>query len=139
METSEGYKPDAVCTLYVNTPLRRGYHIDKAVNTMVIFDVDSVISVQEDLSHFYHHRKYGLEPISSSVAGMRIERKGIYKENSVVYLTKSDVIKNKSFLGNKIGHIIMLPVESIKIASEYDRWLGEKIITERRIDNKIDT
>jgi len=132
METSEGYEPDAICTLYISTPLRRGYHIDKAINTMVIFDVDSVISVQEELSHVYHHRKYGLEPINSSVSGMRIERKGVYKENSVIYLTKSNVIKDKSFLGNKIGHIVMLPDESIKITSEYDLWLCEKIITERR-------
>lgn len=125
---SSGYRPDAVCTLYINTPLRRGKHIDKAVNTMVIFQVDSVISVQEELARCYHHRRYGLEPINNLDSGMRIERQGVYRENSVIYLTKTDVIEAGRFLGDKIGHIVMLPEESIKISSEYDLWLAENIM-----------
>lgn len=132
LESTSGYKPDAICTLYINTPLRRGYHIDKAIDTMVIFNVDSVISVQEELSHCYHHARYGLESINVSEDGMRIERKGVYKENSVIYLSKSDVIRSGHFLGRKIGHIIMLPEESIKISSAYDLWLTEKIISDWR-------
>lgn len=131
LESSSGYKPDAVCTLYINTPLRRGHHIDKAVDTMVIFNVDSVVSAFEELSHCYHHGRYGLEPINTTEDGIRIERKAIYKENSAIFLTKSDVIKSGNFLGKKIGHIIMLPEESIKINSNYDLWLAEKILCER--------
>lgn len=135
LEKSSGYKPDAVCTLYINTPLRRGYHIDKAIDTMVIFNVDSVISVQEELSHCYHHRRHGLESIYTAKDGMRIERESVYKENSAIYLTKTEIIENGQFLGDKIGHILMLPDESIKINSEYDLWLAEKILNER-YDNK---
>ena len=131
LEISSGYKPDAVCTLYINTPLRRAHHIDKAVDTMVIFNVDSVISVREELAHCYHHRRYGLEPIDIAEDGMRIERKSIYQENSAIFLSKIDVIKSGRFLGKKIGHIVMLPEESIKINSEYDLWLAEKIINSR--------
>jgi len=131
LQSSSGYCPDAVCTLYINTPLRHGYHIDKAINTMVIFDVDSVISVQEELAHCYHHARYGLEPINTTEDGMRIERKGIYKENSAIYLTRTDVLRSGRFLGKKNGHILMLPEESIKINSAYDLWLAEKIIKER--------
>jgi len=131
LEAEQGYCPDAVCTLYINTPLRKGHHIDKAINTMVIFDVDSVISVQEELAHCYHHARYGLEPINTSEDGMRIERKGIYKENSAIYLTRTDVLRSGRFLGKKNGHILMLPEESVKINSAYDLWLAEKIIKER--------
>jgi CMP-N-acetylneuraminic acid synthetase len=97
---------------------------------MVILDVDSVISVQEELAHCYHHARYGLEPINTTEDGMRIERKGIYKENSAIYLTKTDVLRNGRFLGKKNGHILMLPEESIKINSAYDLWLAEKTIKE---------
>jgi len=131
LESTSGYKPDAVCTLYINTPLRQSYHIDKAVDTMVIFDVDSVISVQEELFHCYHHKRYGLEPINIMDGGVRIERRSIYKENSAIYLNKINVIQSGHFLGKKIGHILMLPEESIKINSEYDLWLAEKILKER--------
>lgn len=130
LESSSGYKPDAVCTLYINTPLRRSYHIDKAIDTMVIFDVDSVISVQEELSHCYHHGRYGLEPLNDTEDGMRIERKGIYKENSVIYLSKVEVIQSGRFLGKEIGHIVMLPEESIKLNSAYDLWLAENILND---------
>lgn len=128
LKQSEGYEPDAVCTLYINTPLRRAYHIDKAVDTMAIFDVDSVISIQEELAHCYRHRRFGLEPISEA-RGMKVEREAIYKENSAIYLNKIDVVRRGRLVGNKVGHITMLPEESIKINSEFDLWLARGIIT----------
>ena len=130
IETNTGYKPEAVCTLYINTPLRQGYHIDKAIDTMTIFDVESVISVEEELKHCYHHGKHGLEPINISENGMRIERQSIYKSNSAIFLSKTETIKGGNLLGKKIGHIIMLPEESIKINSKYDLWTAEKILSE---------
>ncbi len=130
LEKSEGYIPDAVCTLYITTPLRRYYHIDKSIDTMEIFDVDTVISVREELSHCYFHRKFGLESINHSGGSIRVERNAIYRENSAIFLSKVEVIKSGRFEGKKIGHIIMLPEESIKVNSSYDLWHAEKILTE---------
>jgi len=130
MAAEENYVCEAVCSLYINTPLRKGHHIDKAINTMMIFDVDSVVSVQQELSHCYHHGRYGLETINNPDDGMRIERKGIYKENSAIYLSRTDVIRSGRLTGERNGHIIMLPEESIKINSAFDLWLVEKILTE---------
>ena len=48
----------------------------------------------------------------------------------IIYLSKTEVIKSGRLLGKKIGHIIMLPEESIKINSAYDLWLTEKIMTD---------
>ncbi|MCP4376541.1 MAG: hypothetical protein GY794_10265, partial [bacterium] len=64
LQTTQDYRPDVVAVLYANTPLRKAYHIDKAVNTMMIFDVDSVISIQEELAPCYQHRQFGLTPIN---------------------------------------------------------------------------
>jgi CMP-N-acetylneuraminic acid synthetase len=130
MEMNSGYKPEAVCTLYISTPLRQGHHIDKAIDTMTIFDVESVISVEEELKHCYHHGKHGLVPINISENGMRIERQSIYKSNSAIFLSKTETIKGGNLLGKKIGHIIMLPEESVKINSKYDLWTAEKILNE---------
>lgn len=127
----EGYEPEAVCTLYITTPFRRYYHIDKSIDTMTIFGVDSVISVQEELAHCYFHRKLGLEPVNTAQRNIRVEREAIYKENSAIFLNKVNVIKSGRFIGEKVGHIIMLPEESIKINSSYDLWLAEKVLIER--------
>jgi len=130
MKKEVAYEPDAVCILYITTPLRKYYHIDKAVDTMTIFNIDSVISVQEELSYCYFHRKYGLEPINNSKRDLRIEREAIYKENGAIYISRTNVIREGRLLGKKIGHIIMLPEESIKINTDFDLWMVEKIITE---------
>lgn len=132
LKEAGGYEPDAVCTLYITTPLRRHHHIDKAIDTMAIFDTDSVIAVQEELAHCYFHRKFGLESIDKSDSTIRLERKAIYKENSSIFLSRSDVIRSGKLVGDKVGHIIMLPEESVKVNSQYDHWLAGMILRERR-------
>ena len=124
-----GYEPDAVCILYVNTPLRRSHHIDWAVDTLKIFNVDTVISVQEELAPCYQHRKFGLEPINQSSHSLRLERDAIYKENGAIILSNIDkLLETKSLYGGSIGHIVMLQEESVKINSEFELWLAESMI-----------
>lgn len=139
LEVSRGYVPHAVCILYITTPLRRAHHIDKAIDTMTIFDVDSVISIQEELSYFYFHRRFGLSPVSESRRNLRFEKDSIYRENGSVILSKTDIIKEGHLLGKKIGHIAMLPEESVKINSDFDFWLAEKIITDLQKWKENDT
>ena len=132
LNSQEGYLPDAVCICYINHPFRRAAHIDKAIDTMTIFGVDSVISIQEELSFCYHHGRHGLVAINSSRhRNLHLERNAIFKENGAVYLTRVDVIRGGRLLGERIGHITMLPEESVKINNEFDFWLAEKIATER--------
>ena len=129
------YVPDAVCQLYISTPLRKAKHIQKAVDTMEIFDVDTVISIQEELAPCFHHEKYGLTPINVSNYGIsRLERKSIYKGNGAIHLTKTSVIEKGVLLGKSVGQITMLPEESIKINSDFDYWLAEKIISDWESD-----
>lgn len=126
-----GYIPDAVCVCCVNTPLRGGAHIDKAVDTMTIFNVDSVISITEDFSFYYHHGKHGLTPVNGSLQRtLRLERKALFKDNGAIYLNRVDTVLAGKFLGDRIGHITMLPEESVRIDSEYEFWLAEKIAAE---------
>lgn len=129
LKIESNYVPDAVCILYTNTPLRKAYHIDWAVDTLTIYNVDTVVSVQEELAHCYHHRKSGLEPINKSPRDFRLERDAIFKENGSIILSKTDkLLETKSFFGGLIGHIVMLPEESVKINSEFELWLAEKIL-----------
>ncbi len=132
LKESSGYEPDAVCILYISTPLRQAHHINKAVDTLTIFDVDTVTSIQEELAPCYFHRRHGLTPVSKSDTKFRIERDAIYKGNGAITLSRVDVLKNGSLLGKKVGHITMLPEESIKINSEFEFWMAEKIMMDWR-------
>lgn len=126
--------PDAVCTLFVNCPLRPSKYIDKAIDTMVVFGVDTVISVEEELSICYKHDRYGLSEIMKRRTNMRAERDAIYKENGAIYLTKTEIINQSLMRGEKVGHISMLPEDSINIKTALDLWIAEKIIKEWRKD-----
>ena len=123
----EGYRPDAVMVLYVNSPLRRAGHIEKSIDTMMIFNVDSVISVCEDIRNHYQHQSTGLRPLFSQ-RRLRLERDALYEENGAIYLTKTNFIENNTY-GEQIGHIVMLKEESFNIHNQFDFWLVEKILT----------
>lgn len=125
----DGYAPDAVMILYVNAPLRKTAHIERAIDTMTIFDVDTVVSVAEELAYCYFHQRRGLTPVQKS-RGIRIERKGIYKEGGGILLTRVSAVTDNNFHGKKVGHIVVLPEENVKVKSPFDLWLAGKILTE---------
>lgn len=129
LKRQEDFVPDAVMVLYINTPFRRMFHIEKSIDTMVIFNVDTVISVSEEVDYFYQHEKYGLVPINKQ-KGLSLERKALYRGNGTITLTRTTAITEENILGNTIGHIIMLPEESIKIRTNFDLWLARKIASE---------
>lgn len=125
---------DSVCIMPVSTPLRKAKHVEHAIDAMEVFKVDTVLSIQEDFSPFYHHDKNGLKPINSINEGEpRLERDAIYKGNGSIILTKMENIKNGYLHGKKIGHINMLPEESVKLNSNYEYWLAEKLIQKNKL------
>lgn len=131
LAAGEGYRPDAVMLLYVNAPLRRKRHIEKAIDTLTIFDLDSVVSVCEELAYCYQHERDGLVPIQKT-RKLRLEREALYKENGAVLLTRTQHVRQDEILGRRIGHITMLPEESIRIISRFTFWEAEKILQEWR-------
>ena len=128
LQKEQGYEPEAVCMLYISTPLRKAKHIDQAVDTMAIFEVDSVVSIQEELAPCYHHERLGLTPINITGGQTRLERRAIYKENGAIFLNRRGVIESGQQFGQRVGHITMLPNESVKINSDFEFWLAQRII-----------
>lgn len=129
LKNKQRYYPDAVMLLYIHTPLRKAMHIEKAIDTMLIFNADSVISVCEDINFYYQHTKHGLTPLVKKRV-LRLERDALYRENAAIYLSRVAAIKKGNFLGNKVSHITMLPEESIKLDTEFNYWLARKVIKE---------
>ena len=120
---------DAVCILPISTPLRKVKHIEHAIDALQIFNVDTILSVQEEFSPFYHHARFGLKAINMLGENKpRLERDAIYRGNGAVMLSRLRNVIAGSLYGKKIGHITMLPEESIKLNSDYEFWLAEQII-----------
>lgn len=127
----KGYLPDIVALLHVTSPLRKAEHICEAVDTLLIFKTDSVVSVCEDRMFHYQHRATGLAPLYEK-RQMRLEKEALYSENGALYLTRRDKITSESFVAGTIGHIVMPEEVSVQTDREHDFWLAEKLL-ERQI------
>lgn len=121
------FHPEIIAILYVNSPFRKEEHITEAINTLLIYATDSVISVCEDLKFHYHHDMHGLTPLFEKRL-LRVEKEALYEENGAIHVFRRNVINEQNLMGKRIGHILMTEGESIHIKSEDDFWLAEQIV-----------
>lgn len=127
LESNESYRPDLVTILPYISPLRNSGHIDEAIDTMHIFSVDSVLSVNENQKFLWQPGKFGLEPLYEERL-LREEKEGLYQENGGIYVVERDVIRNRNeIVGTHVGHIRMQPHSSIAVNSWIDLELCRNI------------
>ena len=108
LENDLNYYPDIVVMLNIHTPLRKSKDITEAIDTLFIFNVDSVTSVYEDYDLHFFHGKKGLEPINKGVLNLlRLEREALYVDNGAVKVFWRDVLSGENLYGKKFGHIVM--------------------------------
>ena len=128
-EKSETY--DEVMLLYSQSPLKRARHFIKAIDTLHIFDTDCVVPLCETVSPYYSRGQNGLKRIGNSEM-FRLERETIYKGNGAFLLFKTKNLQDqRSFMGERIGHIIMLREESVNICSKYDFEIAQFLLKKR--------
>jgi len=126
IEKNEKFIPQIIVYLNIHAPLRKARHIQKAIDTMVLFETDEVIGVYEDLDLLYKHGENGMEPIGKKRHGqLRIERDAFYVNNQAIIVMKRDTIMREETSGIRIGHIVMKRDESFHIKTEDDIELIE--------------
>ena len=126
---------DAVMLLQPTTPFRRFEDINNAIDLLINSnDADSVISVVDVEGHHPARMKYISDgilidpPYCEKVENQnRQELDKMYIRNGAIYLTKSDVILNRSYKGNKCMALLMPNSRSINIDTETDFKLAEWI------------
>lgn len=122
--------PDVVTVLPYVTPLRTAEQIDEAIDTSIMFSVDSVISVYENKKFLWRPGKYGLEPLFKKRL-LRRDRETTYHENGAVYVTKPETVRDQSELvGQHVGHILMQQKNSVHIDSWFDYRTCENTVSE---------
>ena len=119
MEKENDFYPDIVIFLNVNSPLKNTSHILKAIDTLIIHNCDSVVSVYEDYDLHFRHKRYGLQAISKRRhRKLRIEREALFADNRAINVSWRKVITENDSRGKNISHIIMDRDESINIKSQ---------------------
>lgn len=128
LDEHEGYRPDLVAILYILSPFRRAAHITEAIDTLLLHQADSVISVSQDLTYHWRRGREGLEPVGYQKRLVREEKETIYKENGAVYIASSAVIRSGEFPGKRVSSIEMTPHESLRLETDFDFWVAERMI-----------
>tara|TARA_Y100000590_G_scaffold465666_1_gene638598 strand:+ start:158 stop:1549 length:1392 start_codon:yes stop_codon:yes gene_type:complete len=126
------FSPDIVIFINSNTPNVKKEYIQKALDTLVLFESDSVISVYEDLDLHYAPSENGLIKVSKRMhEQLRITRDALFVDNRCIRVSWSKIMTAKNMLGKRIGHIFMKRSESINIKNNYDMWLADKYLKDK--------
>lgn len=133
-----GFQCELVVSLSIHCPLRQAVHIQKAIDTLLLYELDSVISVYEDQDLHYVHGKYGLEELNPAMhRQIRVEREALFVDNGAIRIFWRDLLKSAPNGRQKVGHIVMSKQNSIQIKSQYDAWLIEKILQQRQTETPL--
>ncbi len=120
------YYFDAIALLPVNCPFRSHENINEAINTFLIYDAESVVSVQRNTNIFYKHGKNGMEPISEA-GFLKRDRDTLYEDNEAINLTRADIMRQGRMTGQRLSHVLMTPEESVRIKDKFSYWIAKRM------------
>lgn len=132
LEQEQGIHPDVVVLLNIHAPLRRSEHIQEAIDTLILYNVDSVLSVYENYELQFVHGKNGLIPLNPAMhRQIRLEREALFVNNGAVRVLWRDLLRAQEVCGRKAGHMVMSREDSFQIKTPFDAWLIEQILLQR--------
>jgi len=115
-----GSLPDVIAMLQIESPFRLPRHIDSAINSMILFDTDSVVAVRPDFDTFFQHNGHGLQLLTSSKS-LRLEAEGLLKVVGGMQITRTSFFeKTGENVGGRIGHIIIDEKYCHSLLTEWD-------------------
>jgi glycosyltransferase involved in cell wall biosynthesis len=127
---------EAMMVLYIECPFRSTIYIDKSINTMRLFEVDSVDGVMQDSSLFYQYSEHGLR-LHRPDNLLQLERDDLFRRCGGINLIRIESLKKyKKTVAGNIGHILMDQKSSFMIKSELDFFLANCIVEKENKANK---
>ncbi len=128
---------DSFLLMFLQYPFVKSNLLDDAIQTMAIFDLDSLISVRQDNSLYYNHDGNGMKAINNQDQFTRIEREAIYKFTAGIMLTKVALFKDqKTFIGQRAGHIEVNQQAAMGLYTDFDVKMAKLIAEQELKENK---
>ena len=136
-----GWSPEYVVLLQPTSPLRRGTHIDDALQLLVTSGADSVVTVVEVPKHLSPDyvmkiEKGVLRPFLAEGAAVtrRQDVRPAYYRDGTVYAFRRDTIERfDSIYGEDCRPLLIDAAESLSIDSPEDWAAAERILAGRRV------
>ena len=131
MHLDEDYRPDVVVILHPHSPFIAADQVTEAIDSMLLYETDSVIGVVEDLSYHWQVGRWGLTPVGYQTRVVKQEKDLIYKEAGGLYVIRVDqFLRSHDLLGKRIGHIELSPRDALRIQSPFDYWVASRLVEE---------
>ena len=113
---------------YYTHPFIKAEHLEEAVDSMVIYDCDSVISVETDMRFHWKRGEFGLTPVSYPRGLLNDQKWTIYVERGGIYALKSKNLETDSFLGKSISYTELTDRHALRIDSKFNHWIAEQAL-----------
>lgn len=121
--------PDIVATVSLNHPFINPYHINEAIDTLLIHDYDSVISVLEHYDFYWKPGPKGLIPFGYSRRLIKEDHETLYLETGGIRVVKTKNFIGNDWLGDSIGFIELNFKDVISAYNdEFSIWLISEIM-----------
>ena len=118
----------AITILAIEFPFLKPSKIDDAINTMVLFDADSLISVRNTNKLLFIHNGMGMNPILGIEKFTKMEREMLYFHSGGISVsTRKNFEKNNKMLSGKVGHILLDQKSAFEINTEFDMKIATLI------------
>lgn len=125
-EQSNDCHPDVVVTLSAHAPLRTSEYVARSLNTLSLFDADTVVSVYEDYDLHFGHGQNGLEPINTGmIKRLRLEREALFVYNGAIAASWRESLVRDNLFGGRVSHTVMPRDLSLQIRTPRDVWLAD--------------
>ncbi|MBF0483559.1 MAG: acylneuraminate cytidylyltransferase family protein [Candidatus Omnitrophica bacterium] len=112
---------DTVVLLQVTSPIRKDNLIDECIKEFQQKGFDSLAT-----GFICKYVEYGKNTLR------RQDIKGFFYDDGNVSVAKASFIKQGDRFGNKLGYKVISRPENIDIDDEFDMWMAEKILLEKK-------
>lgn len=135
MENSNKIQYDAVMTLQATSPLRRPKMLQ---DCFIKYEqerkyYDALVTLTETYADYWIREKKGFRRLYPNAPRRRQDRKPIYVENSAVYITDSNSLREtKSVLGYVTNGFVISEEESVDINEYIDLLIAEELLKRRK-------
>jgi len=120
--------PEAIMSVSLEYPFLTSEVIDDAVNTLTIFNCDSLLSVRPDNLTYYQHVGHGMVPILNHDKFTKLEREAVYKgAGGIVLATVKSFRQAQRMIAGKVGHIVVNQKTAMGVFSELDLFVCTRV------------
>lgn len=122
-------QPETLLVVSTEYPFTNATDYDDAINTINIFETDSLISVRKDSNVYYQHHGNGMTAILGMDKFSKLEREILYQYAGGIIVSKVNSFKkSKQLINGTVGHITISQKSAFRIQTDFDFSLAEKII-----------